>query len=106
VWTGAGVSADAPAVLPLGDVVTRGVIRSLCGSSVFEAVEEEFRKAGIEDASGRVKTLPRLEWVLEHAYRIVGDAALRPLDVLATGACAATLCSGVLPLEPGRACAR
>src|SRR5207302_6333560 len=83
-WTGAGVSADAPAGLPIGDTHTRDAIRTLCGSHVRDAVEDEFRRAAMEDSSGRPKTMPRLEWVLEHAFRVVGNDALRALDPLAT----------------------
>lgn len=84
VWTGAGVSTDAPAALPLGDSLTRAVIRSLCGSHALSAVETELARAAMEDSSGRPKSLPRLEWVLEHAHRVVGNDALRPLKVLAS----------------------
>ena len=38
----------------------------------------------MEDSSGRRKTLPRLEWVLEHAYRVAGPDALLPLAPLRT----------------------
>jgi len=85
LWTGAGVSTDAPAGLPLGDTLTREAIRTLCGSRVRNAVEDEFRRAAMEDSSGRLKTMPRLEWVLEHAFRVAGNDALRALDPLATG---------------------
>jgi hypothetical protein len=85
LWSGAGVSADPPADLPLGDTLTREAIRTLCASRVRDAVEDEFRRAGMEDSSGRRKTMPRLEWVLEHAFRVAGDDALRALDSLKTG---------------------
>lgn len=85
LWTGAGISADPPAGLPLGDTLTREAIRTLCGSRVRDAVEDEFRRAGMDDNSGRRKTMPRLEWVLEHAFRVAGNDALRVLDTLETG---------------------
>lgn len=85
LWTGAGISADPPADLPLGDTLTREAIRTLCGSHVRDAFEDEFRRAAMEDNSGRRKAMPRLEGVLEHTFRVAGNDALRPLEVLETG---------------------
>jgi hypothetical protein len=51
---------------------------------VRDEVEDEFRRADMHDNSGRRKELPRLEWVLEHAYRVAGQDALGVLDALAT----------------------
>ncbi len=60
------------------------LIASLCGRRVEEAVEDEFQRTAMTDSSGRAKKMPRLEWVVEHAFRVAGADALKALDQLAT----------------------
>lgn len=82
-WTGAGISADYPAALPLGDDLTRVIVSQVCGTEVWRSVHHDFRAAGMVSASGRPKSAPRLEWVTEHLCRVVGDAALRGFHAFA-----------------------
>jgi hypothetical protein len=77
-WTGAGVSADLPSALPLGDELTELIVSRVCSEEVWRQVKEDFRIAEMRTTSGRRKEAPRLEWVTEHLCRVVGDAALRP----------------------------
>jgi hypothetical protein len=76
LWTGAGISADHPTALPLGDDLTKVIVSQVCGSEVWRNAHQDFRAAGMVSASGRPKSAPRLEWVTEHLFRVVGDAAL------------------------------
>jgi hypothetical protein len=81
-WTGAGISADYPSALPLGDELTRVIVSEICGPDVWRVVCEDFRAAQMVSSSGRPKSAPRLEWVTEHLSRVVGEeaiAAFRPL---------------------------
>ncbi len=75
-WTGAGISADSPSGLPLGDELTKVIVSRVCGPEVWRRVERDFGAACMIGASGRPKSAPRLEWVTEHLYRVVGDTAL------------------------------
>jgi hypothetical protein len=52
------------------------VVSQVCGGDVWDDVCEDFRVAKMVSASGRPKSAPRLEWVTEHLWRVVGDQAL------------------------------
>lgn len=76
-WTGAGISADAPSALPLGDSLTEVIVSRVCSLGAWSTVKEDFQLASMRGSSGRTKDAPRLEWVTEHLCRVVGDVALQ-----------------------------
>lgn len=78
-WTGAGISADAPSSLPLGDDLTRTVVTAVCSHRHWERVQEYFDRATMTDASGRPKRAPRLEAILETLDRRLQGNIVRGL---------------------------
>lgn len=82
-WSGAGTSANPPSSLPLGDALTRAVIDHACGSKVRRQVFDLIAAAQMVDSTGHVKTVPRLEAVLQPLIAtLTPRIALLPLSVV------------------------
>ena len=80
LWSGAGLSAPPPTKLPLGAELTQQVVRHACLPDTWVKLEQYFKSAGLRTHDGIAKTIPRLELVIESLYRVLGPAALVPLQ--------------------------
>jgi len=79
-WTGAGISANKPSCLPLGDSLTEKTIEHFCLPGTWSNLVEYFGKAKMEDSFGHPKITPRLELVLESITQVLGPETLTFLD--------------------------
>lgn len=83
-WTGAGISIDAPACAPAGRQMTTRLLSRYFEPGVLDTLVHYYRALDIFDLnSGKVRTLPRFESVLQaitdHYGRVELEGALAPL---------------------------
>lgn len=81
-WSGAGISANYPANLPLGNTFTKYFVDTFCSDGTWEKICEYFKKADMKDALNHPKTSPRFEAVLESIINVYGLDSLKPLEPL------------------------
>jgi hypothetical protein len=75
-WTGAGISADTPTCVPLGEELTRRALEYAFQPTCLDRIVDVYRSLRVTDR----RELPRLETVLDVVRRFVGVDGL--LDVL------------------------
>lgn len=71
-WTGAGISLDAPSNLPSGYSLTKEVVNTFCTFNTWHNLCKILRKARLEETSGNIKSIPRLEAILGNIVSILG----------------------------------
>ena len=79
-WTGAGISANKPSCLPIGNSLTKEAIEHFCLEGTWDKLVEYFAKAKMKNSFGYPKSTPRLEAVLESMMHAIGTRALTILD--------------------------
>lgn len=90
VVSGAGISMAAPASLPSGASLTQQAIAHAFEDGFAERVADYYRRLSIRNPSDELRTLPRLEVLLDVAAAVHG---MRVLE---------TLMAGVRNAEPNR----
>lgn len=79
-WSGAGISVDPPTCGPKGEELTQRALQHAFLPSVAETVSRYYRKLDISDQrSGRARTSPRLETVLQVVETVHGQEVLADL---------------------------
>lgn len=78
-WTGAGISAGTPSNLPLGDSLTRDVVKKFCISRTWDSLLDYYDLTHMTDAYGEKKWSPRLESVMESLMSVYGLEVLEAL---------------------------
>lgn len=78
-WTGAGISANKPSNLSLGDSLTEKTIEHFCLPGTWNKLMGYFKQTKMQDAFGYPKNTPRLEAVLESLIQALG---LKVLNIL------------------------
>jgi hypothetical protein len=71
-WTGAGISVDPPSCLPLGPSLTFDVVNTFCLPKTWQTINDYLIKARLEETSGNIKSIPRLEAILGNIVSILG----------------------------------
>lgn len=83
-WSGAGISGDRPACLPLGDDLTEAIVSATCSRRTWDCIGSIFEQLEMRDDSGRIKVAPRLEAVIEQLDRRAGGRITQALRMLAS----------------------
>jgi hypothetical protein len=81
-WTGAGISLDSPSSLPSGYSLTEDVVNTYCINNTWSTICRYLKKARLEDASGNVKSIPRLESILGNVVSVLGFDILNHFSFL------------------------
>lgn len=71
-WTGAGISKQFPTDLPIGNQLLELCMNSFTPRGTYDLVKNFFSKGKFKDSYGNIKSLPRLELVIEDMVGVLG----------------------------------
>ncbi|MFW6129470.1 MAG: hypothetical protein ACOC6P_04415 [Candidatus Aminicenantaceae bacterium] len=71
-WSGSGISKQYPTDLPTGDLLLELCMNSFMPLGTYDLVNDFFSKGKFKDSYGNIKSLPRLELVIEDIVGVLG----------------------------------
>jgi len=71
-WSGSGISKQYPTDLPTGDLLLKLCMNSFMPQGTYDLVRNFFLKGNFKDNYGNIKSLPRLELVIEDIVGVLG----------------------------------
>ncbi len=71
-WSGSGISKQYPTDLPTGDLLLELCMNSFMPLETYDLVNDFFSKGKFKDSYGNIKSLPRLELVIEDIVGVLG----------------------------------